>query len=57
MQTMAMSVRSAARWRGRRYVKMISTYTCPFSRTSQGAPRQGTISRAYSVKVKKCAEL
>src|SRR2546430_14943162 len=30
---------------------------CPFSRTSQGAPRQGTARSAYSVKVKKWAEL
>ncbi len=30
---------------------------CPFSRTSQGAPRHGTTSNAYSVKVKKCAQL
>ena len=30
---------------------------CPFSRTSQGAPRQGTARSAYSVNVKKWAEL
>jgi len=40
-----------------RYIRRISTKTCPFSRTSHGAPRQGMSSSAYSVKVKKCAEL
>src|SRR6185295_542187 len=49
-----MSQRRAA---GPMCISRISTKMWPFSRTSHGAPMQGTTRSAYSVKLKKCAEL
>jgi hypothetical protein len=57
MQMTPIAMRSTARRRGSRTMRRISTYTWPRSRTSHGAPRHGTRSSAYSVKVKKCPEL
>ena len=57
MQKMPMPTMARRRIAGLSMFKPISTKTWPFSRTSQGAPKHGTMSSAYSVKVNRCAEL
>ncbi len=57
MQNRPMATSARRRAGGDSRFRPTSTKTCPFSRTSHGAPKHGTISSAYSVNVNRCAEL